>query len=82
MATVRELKEWLNRFPEDTIVEVGVQESPSGYESWGPVKFVELKLEDSDFGEGWEFTDFTGNKFTSIDSRHYNKKFLQLGESS
>ena len=82
MATVKELKEWLNRFPDDTIVKIGIQERPSDYESWGPVRFKEIKLEDSDFGDGWDFTDFTGNPFTKADSKHYNKRYLTLGEAN
>ena len=78
MATVKKLKEWLNRFPDDTIVQVGVQESPSGYESWGPLTFVEMKLEDSDYGEGWEFTDYS--KETFKDLKCYGQKILFLGE--
>ena len=78
MATVKELKEWLNRFPDDTIVEVGIQEFPSGYESWGPLTFHEIKLEDSDYGEGWEFTDYS--KETHKDSKRYGQKILSFGE--
>lgn len=72
MATVKEFKEWLNRFPDDTIVELVIQE--------GPVMFKELKLEDSDCGNGWEYTDFNGNKFVKPDSEHYGKRYLWLGE--
>ncbi len=78
MATVKELKEWLNRFPDDTIVEVGIQDSPSGYESWGPLHFIEMELTDSDFGEGWYFTDYTSKTFENLSV--YGKKILELGE--
>ena len=82
MATVKELKEWLNRFPDDTIVEIGIQEGSSGNKSWGPVRFTELKLKDSDFGDGWEYIDFTGNRFIKEGSKHYNKRYLCLGEAN
>ena len=80
MTTVKELREWLKRFPEDTIVEVGIQEAPSLYQSYGAVNFVSPTLKDSDYGDGWEFSDFRNNQFVKPDSASYGKCFLELGE--
>ena len=82
MTTVKDLKKWLERFPEDTLVEFGVQETATGYESYGPVNFVSPKLEDSDNGDSWEFMDFKNNRFVKPDSEYYKKAYLQLGDSS
>jgi hypothetical protein len=63
MTTRKDLQEWLNRFPEDTIIEFGIQQ-----------------LEDSDVGDGWEFTDFRSNKFVKPDAEHFGKCYLRIGE--
>jgi hypothetical protein len=81
MATIKEFKEWLNRFPEETIIEIGFQQRAGNYESYGAVEFNEMKLEDSDCGDGWEFTDFRNNKFVDEDAAHYGKCYLTIGES-
>ena len=80
MSTIKELKEWLNRFPEDTIIKVGIQEEPTGYESYGRVNFSEMKLENTDCGDGWEYVDFTENSLIKSDSKLYAKKYLFFGE--
>ena len=82
MTTVKDLKKWLDRFPDDTLVEFGVQESPAAYQSYGPVNFVSPTLEDSDYGDSWEFVDFKNNRFVKSDSDYYKKAYLQLGEKS
>ena len=82
MTTIKEFKEWLNRFPEDTIVEVGIQQKAGNYEAYGAVEFVSPKLEESDYGDGWEFTDFRNNQFVKEDSPRFGKCYLSLGESS
>ena len=82
MATIKELKKWLDRFPEDTIVEVGMQGTASGWEAYGEVKFESPELKDSDSGEGWDFVDFRTNKFTKPHELHYGKCYLQLGEKA
>ena len=80
MATVKELREWLKRFPDDTEVEVLKQEPSSFYQEYGDVHFVELVLnDDSDFGENWDFTDFTNNKNVKPEDNVYKKKYLMLG---
>lgn len=80
MTTVKEFKKWLNRFPDDTIVEVAKQESPSMYQSYGAVEFQDIKLDDSDIGDGWEFIDFTNNRFVKKEDDIYGKRYLRLGE--
>ena len=81
MATIKELKEWLNRFPEDTIVEVGIQEKPGSYQSYGALSFESPKLEDSDSGHGWDFKDFRNNQFVKDSDPHFGKYYLELGEA-
>lgn len=82
MTTRKDLQEWLNRFPEDTIIEFGIQQKAWGYESYDYVDFDTPKLEDNDIGNGWDFLDFRENKFTSPDSKHYGKCYLRIGESN
>ena len=53
MTTRKDLQEWLNRFPEDTIIEFGIQQEAGGYQSYGSVEFETPILEDSDIGDGW-----------------------------
>jgi len=81
MATRKELQEWLNRFPEETIIEVGIQQEAGHYQSYGCVSFDKMILEDNDIGNGWEFTDFRNNKFVKPDADHYKKCILTLGEA-
>ena len=80
MTTVKEFKEWLNRFPDDTVVEVGVQKPGGNYESYGPVDFVSPELTD-DSGDGWEFFDFRNNQFVKESDVRFGKCYLQLGEN-
>lgn len=47
----------------------------------GPVHFIEIELEDSDFGNGWEYIDFKNNKFVDLDASYYGKRYLTLGEN-
>ena len=44
MATLKEFKEWLEQFPEDTIVQVAIQEESSQWEAYGPVRFKEFQI--------------------------------------
>lgn len=80
MTTIKKFKEWLNRFPEDTIVEIGIQRPPAFYQSYGPVEFESPELEDNDFGHGWEFTDFRNNQFVKETDSPFGKCYLKLGE--
>jgi len=79
MTTVKDLKQWLNNFPDETIVEFAVQQDPSGYESYGHIDFVNPKLE-GEYEEGWEFVDFRGNPFVKEDADHFGKCYLKIGE--
>lgn len=80
MATVKEFKEWLNRFPDETIVFVAFQERSTGWESYGPVTLKTLELKDSDWGDGWDYTDWTKNQFVKEGDKHFGEKHLDLGE--
>ena len=82
MTTVKEFKKWLNRFPDNTEIEIAVQEESSMYQSYGPVSFVALDLEDNDNGNGWEFMDFRNNQFVKETEPHYKKVYLRIGESN
>ena len=82
MTTIKEFKEWLNRFPDDTIVEVGIQQRSDNYDAYGDVHFESPKLEDNDCGTGWEFIDFRNNKFVKEDAPYFGKCYLKLGEAS
>lgn len=81
MTTRKELQEWLNRFPEDTLIEVAIQKEPHGCDSHGQVIFEPLILEDSDNGHGWDFTDYSKNGFVKPDRYYYGKGILYIGES-
>ena len=81
MATIKELKEWLNQFPEDTIVEVGIQQKPDHYQSYGSLSFECPKLDGKGSGHGWEFKDFRNNQFVKETDPFFGKYYLQLGES-
>ena len=80
MTTRKELQEWLNQFPEDTIIEFGFQEEPVSWESNGAVDFKSPQLEDNEIGKGWEFVDFRDNRFVKPEQVHFGKCFLKLGE--
>lgn len=81
MTTIKDLKKWLDNFPEETIIEFGIQQRAGNYESYGDVKFISPKLEVSETGEGWEFIDFTENKYVKENDAHFGKMYLRLGES-
>lgn len=80
MTTRKQLQEWLNRFPEDTIIEVGIQQKTGNYESYGSLDFISPELIDSDTGDGWEFMDFRKSTLTKETNVNFNKTFLRLGE--
>lgn len=81
MTTIKEFKEWLNRFPDDTIIEVGIQQMSSNFESYGAINFESPKLDGGDCGHGWEFIDFRNNRFVKEDEPHFGKCYLRLGEA-
>ena len=66
--TVKELIEQLKTYPPET--EVSVLRS----KYYGPAEVIPLTTEEFDF------TDFEGNKFAKEGSKHYNKKYLTLGD--
>lgn len=80
MTTRKDLQEWLNRFPENTIIEIGIRQKTGSYQRYGSVKFDTPKLEDSDIGNGWEFSDFRNNKFVKPNAKHFGKCYLKIGE--
>jgi len=81
--TLKQFKEWLNRFPDDTIVQVTVQQQAGPWEAYGPIEFKSPELEPvHDAGLGWEFIDLTENKFVKPTSPHHNKRYLTIGEPS
>lgn len=80
MATIKDLKEWLNRFPDETIVEFGVQGKSGNYESYGPLNFITPTLDSIDSGDGWEFMDFRTNPFVKEKDEAFGKCYLRIGE--
>lgn len=80
MTTVKRFKEWLNRFPDDTIINVIKQEPASMYQSYGECVFEDIKLVNSDIGDGWEFIDFTNNQFVKEGDMRHGMRYLRLGE--
>ena len=80
MTTIKELKAWLEQFPEDAEVEFAVQQEASEWQSYGAVDFVEPDLK-NEYTGGWEYVDFTNNQFVTPDKSYFGKKFLRLGES-
>jgi hypothetical protein len=81
MTTRKGLQEWLNKFPEDTIIEFGIQQQAALYQSYGDIVFDTPKLDDNDLGDGWAFMDFRTNKFVKPDAEHFGKCYLRIGES-
>ena len=69
---LKDFKEWLNQFPDDTIVEVS--EEQGGYE-----RYSSFKVFDPD--DHSNYLDLTGNPHVKPDSELYNKRFLQLGSN-
>ena len=71
------MQQWLEQFPEDTVIEVGVQERPEPYQSFGAVIFVEFV---GDYGQH-ELIDFRNNSSVKEGHQYYGKVYLQLGSS-
>ena len=67
---LKDFKEWLNQFPDDTIVEVS--EEQRGYERYSSFKVFDP--DDHSF-----YCDYTDNPIAGPDSSLYNKRILQLG---
>lgn len=68
---LKDFKEWLNQFPDDTIIEVSVERGRS-YQSFSC--FDEFDPDDHS-----NYLDLVGNPNIKSDSELYNKRFLQLG---
>ncbi len=73
----KQVQEWLNQFPEDTEIDVIIQEESTGYESYGEA--VAKKFEGTE--EQFDFVDFTGNRFIKKEEPHFNKRYLTIGSS-
>lgn len=70
---IKDFKEWLNNFPDDTIIEV-VQATWGGY-GGGDILVTEFEADDHCF----EYTDFVNNQFVKPEDEFLNKKYLLLG---
>ena len=80
MTTVKELKEWLDKFPEETEVQFAVQKNSPMWESYGRVDFEYPDLSNNESGFGWEFEDFRENPFVKVGDKLHGKCYLYLGE--
>ena len=72
----KQFQEWLDQFPEDTEIHVGIQQEPPSYCPYGEVmmtKFVGAYCED------YEYTDFNRNMWVKESDWYYNKRILELG---
>ena len=73
MATVKEFKEWLNQFDDDTIIEINNNH-----------EFTLKSKEDVYLGrmKDVDFTDFRDNKYTKEDNWWYGKQVLNIGDGN
>lgn len=80
--TRKQFQEWLNQFPEDTLIEVAIQEQARGYESYGSVGFYPPKIDGPEYASesGWEFTDYRRFEKWDKNSEYFGRCCLQLGE--
>jgi hypothetical protein len=71
----KEFQEWLDQFPEDTLIEVTVQEAGGSWYTGDsrPVMFDPNNMDHS------EFVDFVGNPHVKPDSNIFDMKILTLG---
>ena len=71
----KQFQEWLDQFPEDTLIEVTVQEAGGSWYTGDsrPVMFDPNNQDHS------EFVDFVNNPYVKPDELYYNKSFLTLG---
>lgn len=67
---------WLEQFPEDTEIQVGVQQSPPDYCPYGNVEMTNFIGEEY---EDYTYSDFNGNSFAKPSDWYYNKRILELG---
>ena len=73
----KKFQEWLEQFPEDTEIEVVVQQPPHGYESYGRCDGVDFEAEMVQY----EYVNFKGNQFVKPTDSYFEKKILTLGQS-
>jgi len=73
---IKQFKEWLDQFDDDTIVQVLIKEPALLYESFGDAQPWEFT--GNEYGD-YEYTDFSGNPFVEETAPYYEKKFLCLG---
>ena len=70
---LKDFKEWLNQFPDDTIVET--LDVNWGYTN-AVVTFTPFDQNNDDH---YTFTDLNGNPHVTQENPNYNKRFLGLG---
>ena len=74
----KQFQKWLEQFPEDTEIQVGIQQEAPTYQPYGYVHFQEF--EGSHFDDYW-YTDYTDNPHYREGSYYFKKKVLRLGDS-
>ena len=72
---LKDFKEWLNQFPDDTVVEVSVEYM--GLNSY----YSEFRTFDQNNDDHYSFIDLVGNPHVKPNCENYNKRFLQLGSN-
>lgn len=72
----KQFQSWLEQWPEDTEIHVGIQKEAPNYQSYGRIRFEEFKGEEY---EDYDYTGFNGNKFATEQDWYYNKRILELG---
>ena len=72
---LKDFKEWLNQFPDDTVVET--LDVNWGYTN-ADVTFTSFDQNNDDH---YTFIDLQGNPHIAQDNPNYNKRFLQLGSN-
>ena len=72
---LKDFKEWLNQFPDDTVVEVSVEYR--GLNSY----YSEFRTFDQNDDDHYSFIDLVGNPHVKPNCENYNKRFLQLGSN-
>lgn len=71
----KEFVQWLEQFPDDTIIRVVVGVDVGCYSGPHP------EVQNFDVGntDQWDFYDFTDNPFVKPSAEHFSKKYLELG---
>jgi predicted SAM-dependent methyltransferase len=81
MTTRKEFQEWLNRFPEDTIINIGMAEDRShSMQTYTSYTHEDFLLEDTDYGRCFTYNDWTLNNFVKPDDELFGKRILNLGD--